>query len=176
MYCSLSGGSLLLHPSSLPLENNVVFPPCLDVAVGARWWARTQVCGDAAVVVEGWRPSVYVLLLDRRLVPLVGWLVFSVSIFAGWTSWGASRPDREKDSLKFNFVLSFWVPYPSKSGLLNKHIVKHISFRGVERFQEHVSFLVSCTCLKVRTNTQTYRKHIVKLTLGESRLLQVLSL
>ena len=33
-YCSLSGGSLLLHPSSLPLKDNVVFPLCLDVAVG----------------------------------------------------------------------------------------------------------------------------------------------
>ena len=34
VYLSLSGGSLLLHPSSLPLEDNVVFPLCLDVAVG----------------------------------------------------------------------------------------------------------------------------------------------
>ena len=34
MYCSLSGGSLLLHPSPLPLKDNVVFPLCLDVAVG----------------------------------------------------------------------------------------------------------------------------------------------
>ena len=25
----------------------------LDVAVGARWWAQAQVCGDAAVVVDG---------------------------------------------------------------------------------------------------------------------------
>ena len=50
MYCSLLGGSLLLHPSPLPLKDNVVFPLCLDVAVGARWWAQTQVSGDDAVV------------------------------------------------------------------------------------------------------------------------------
>ena len=35
----------------------------LDVAVGARWWAQTQVCGDAFVVVEGRRQSIDDLLL-----------------------------------------------------------------------------------------------------------------
>ena len=100
----------------------------------ASWWAQTQVCDDDAVVVEGKSQSVDALPPSRRSVPLFGWLVFSISIFAGWPSWGASRPDG-KDSLKFRGESSnklmnkhtyFWVPAlcPSKSGLINKHIVK----------------------------------------------------
>ena len=99
--CSLSGGSLLLHPSSLPLKGNVVFSPGLDVAVG-------QVGGHkrkyAAMMLPSSRAGVKVCMLSlpsRRPVLLVG-LVFSVSVFAGWPSWVASRPDGETDSLKFS--------------------------------------------------------------------------
>ena len=80
----------------------------LDVAVGARWWAQAQVCGDAAVVVEGRRQSVYVLLLYRRPVPLVGTLRLG-----GWCSvsfsrdgpprWGASRDTEARPPKKKKF-------------------------------------------------------------------------
>ena len=59
----------------------------------ASWWAKLQVFGDDAVVVEGRRQSVDALPLSRRPVPLFERLVFSVSIFAGWPRWGATRPD-----------------------------------------------------------------------------------
>ena len=99
--CSLSGGSLLLHPSPLPLKDNVVFPLCFDVAVGQvgghkrKYAAMMQSSSRAGVKV-----SMLSLLLGALFLSLGNWC-FSISIFAGWPRWGASRPDVKKDSLKF---------------------------------------------------------------------------
>ena len=95
------GGQSFVAPFSAAPQGQCCVSSLLGCRGWASWWAQTQVCGDAAVVVEGRRQSVDDLPPSRRPVPLFGWLVFSVSIFAGWPSWGASRPDGEKDSLKF---------------------------------------------------------------------------
>ena len=73
----------------------------LDVTVGQDGGHKRKY---AAMLQSSSRAGVKVSMLSlpsRRPVPLFGWLVFSVSIFAGWPSWGASRPDGKKDSLKF---------------------------------------------------------------------------
>jgi hypothetical protein len=48
--------------------------------------------------------------------------------------------------------------YPSKSGLMNKHIVKHISV-SVGLSGHSVSFFSASVPVQVRTNTQNYREN-----------------
>ena len=169
VYLSLSGGSLLLHPSPLPLKDNVVFPPCLDVVNGASWWAQTQVCGNDAVVVEGECQSVDalppfsascfslwvagVLGLDFRGMALMG----RISARRGKRQFEVQRRSSVSYIVKhivqtyreayrvglcgvwfglvwfglFRFDGQYFILgalCPSKSGLMNKHIVKHIVF------------------------------------------------
>ena len=94
------GGKSFVAPLSTAPQGQCCVSSLLGCRGRASWWAQTQVCGDDAVVVEGRRQSVDALPPSRRPVPLFGWLVFSISIFAGWPRWGASRPDGEKGSFE----------------------------------------------------------------------------
>ena len=92
---SVGGQSFVAPFSTAPQGQCCV--SSLDVAVGQvgghkRKYAAMALSSSRAIVVDA-------LPLSRRPVPLVGWLVFSVSIFAGWPSWGASRPDGKKTAL-----------------------------------------------------------------------------
>ena len=68
------GGGLLSHPSSLPLKDKVVFPLCLDVAVGQvgghkrKYAAMLQSSSRAGVKV-----SMLSLLLGALFLSLGGW-------------------------------------------------------------------------------------------------------
>ena len=105
----------------------------------ATWWAQTQLCVDAAVVVEGRRQKVSMLFSSLAPGPLFGWMVFSGLDFRGMAPMGRiSARGGQKDSLKFKgdreFLRtsspwgihdSFSVPlYPPNSGPIHKHIVK----------------------------------------------------
>ena len=97
MYWSLSGGSLLLHPSPLPLRENVVFPLCLDVAVGQvgghkRKYAAMMMPLSRAIV-----KSVDALPPSRRPVPLFGRVVGDLDLnFRGMAPMGRISARREK--------------------------------------------------------------------------------
>jgi hypothetical protein len=86
---SVGGQSFVAPFFTLPLKDNVVFPPCLDVAVGRFGGHKRKYA--AMLQQSSSRAGVKVSMLSlpsQRPVPLFGWLVFWVSVFAGWVSWG----------------------------------------------------------------------------------------
>jgi len=74
MYLSLSGGSLLLHPSPLPHKDNVAFPLCLDVAVGQVGGQKRQYAAMMqSSLGAGVKVSMISLLLGALFLSLGGW-------------------------------------------------------------------------------------------------------
>ena len=73
----------------------------LDVAVGASWWGTNASMRRCCSRRLGQASKCLCSPSFPGPCFFVGWLVFFVSVFAGWPSWGASRPDGKKDSLKF---------------------------------------------------------------------------
>jgi hypothetical protein len=87
-----------------------------------------------AVVLLSLRASVKLWLLSSCLCALSSLWLGARSIFAGWPRWGASRTEGEKRQFEVQSCQMLWVLrgrcctfgalFPSKYGLIHKHIVK----------------------------------------------------